>query len=241
MNVGIPVYGNGTTSINTAYVEYVAAAGYEPIIITDHNNVEALVDFCDALMLPGGGDIDPIHYLDNNISSYNTDPYKDSFERGCLQTFIEAEKPIFGICRGFQLIAREFILPCDKLIYYQHISGHSQTGDNKTARYNPSHFVSADTNRLYNTNNNNAVNHIAVNSMHHQGVVLKQKSGIKVGDSIEVGDIKVFITALTNHNAPQHSSGIVEAFNIPDMKITAVQWHPEELTDIELLEAAFGG
>jgi len=130
MKIAIPIWKSGDGlryNINVAYIDYLKKAGYMPMMIMPENFDE--INQCGGLLLPGGTDIDPIYYSDENIGSYGTDPEKDEFERQLLFAFIEAGKPIFGICRGFQLIAREFMLSHPKsekfITFFQHVNDHN--------------------------------------------------------------------------------------------------------------------
>ncbi|MDR0326021.1 MAG: gamma-glutamyl-gamma-aminobutyrate hydrolase family protein [Oscillospiraceae bacterium] len=60
----------------------------------------------DALLLPGGGDIDPVRFgasfLENG--SETTDIPRDRLEFAVFTDFFSLKKPILGICRGMQVI-----------------------------------------------------------------------------------------------------------------------------------------
>ncbi|MGN7916222.1 gamma-glutamyl-gamma-aminobutyrate hydrolase family protein [Lysobacter sp. ESA13C] len=59
----------------------------------------------DGLILQGGADIDPQAYGERPSEMLmTTDPERDRFELNLLRAFIEAGKPVLGICRGMQLI-----------------------------------------------------------------------------------------------------------------------------------------
>ena len=73
----------------------------------------------DGLVIPGGSDINPKRYKKKNISSYGINDYRDKLQLSAIKAFVTAKKPIFGICRGEQLIN----------VYFggtlkQHIKGH---------------------------------------------------------------------------------------------------------------------
>lgn len=75
---------------------------------------------CDALLLPGGGDLEPWRYGQENIASREMDPDRDAAELKLLDHFTSRRKPVLGICRGLQMIN----------VYFggtltQDISGHS--------------------------------------------------------------------------------------------------------------------
>lgn len=65
----------------------------------------------DALILPGGGDIDPALLpgkppLDPHC--HDVDPVLDRQQLSLLELFIQKKKPILGICKGMQLICLHF-------------------------------------------------------------------------------------------------------------------------------------
>jgi len=75
---------------------------------------------CDALLLPGGADINPNRYGAENTASLGIDEARDEQEFRLAEAFIAAGKPILGICRGHQLIN---VALGGTLI--QHIEGHA--------------------------------------------------------------------------------------------------------------------
>ena len=82
MKVAIPVAAsNKQYYINFAYPQYLKDAGLEPFLITPENDPIAVAEFCDGLLLPGGGDIDPVFYGEDNYCSYKAEPDRDDFER----------------------------------------------------------------------------------------------------------------------------------------------------------------
>ena len=58
----------------------------------------------DALLLPGGGDIDPVLFGQLNCGSRFFDPVLDRLQLSVLKAFVYEKKPVLGICRGMQLI-----------------------------------------------------------------------------------------------------------------------------------------
>ena len=192
--------------INEAYLKFIRNAGYFPIPITPYQQMPD----CDGLLLPGGIDIDPIYYGYDNRYSKHIDSNRDKFERNLLHYFISKKKPIYGICRGFQLIFLEFCkkYPNNSFSYTQHIDGHNQN-ELKLERSNTSHFVKfKDSSK-------------AVNSLHHQACLIKTNASSK----------RLIPIATTTRNSPQGYK-IIEAFKIPEWNVKAVQWHPEEMDDI---------
>jgi putative glutamine amidotransferase len=67
--------------------------------------VADIVNLLDGLVLQGGVDISPQTYGGEALRpEWTGDPIRDSYELGLLRAFIEAGKPVLGVCRGAQLI-----------------------------------------------------------------------------------------------------------------------------------------
>jgi gamma-glutamyl-gamma-aminobutyrate hydrolase PuuD len=59
----------------------------------------------DGLMLQGGADVSPMTYGEDPLSQeWAGDRLRDEYEIELLHEFIEAGKPVLGVCRGLQLI-----------------------------------------------------------------------------------------------------------------------------------------
>lgn len=58
----------------------------------------------DALLLPGGGDLEPWRYGRENTASRGLEPERDEAEFLLLQAFTAAGKPVLGVCRGLQTV-----------------------------------------------------------------------------------------------------------------------------------------
>ena len=58
----------------------------------------------DGLIICGGNDIDPAYYNEKMNGSVNIDAKRDMAEFALVKAFAEKKKPIFGICRGCQLL-----------------------------------------------------------------------------------------------------------------------------------------
>lgn len=245
MKIAIPMSINKTRFfINQAYVDYVSTIrGFEPVLITPRNNIAETLARCDGLLLPGGIDLDPIYYGEDNYSSYIVDPEKDAFERELFNVALRFKKPIFGICRGFQLIVNEYIdthpATIGDLDFTPHINGHQQTDGLKLERGTPMHFVLTKPNLLYWRGGEfdllSDTARMPVNSLHHQCLIIPEKTRL-IGGLIPL--------ALTKKGlSPKDDKDVVicEAFRIVDMDspILAVQWHPEELKDYRLIEDFF--
>ena len=110
----------------------------------------------DALLLTGGGDIHPHFYGQLVEHSTDIDEARDLRELALTRTFAARSAPIFGICRGLQVINVAF-----GGTLRQHIDGHGQLDG---------------LDRLHETRTDDALLHslygtrFTVNSAHHQSV-----------------------------------------------------------------------
>lgn len=59
---------------------------------------------CQGLLLPGGGDLDPALYGQGPRGSLPPDRLRDARELSLVKKFVAGGKPIFGVCRGLQLL-----------------------------------------------------------------------------------------------------------------------------------------
>ena len=102
------------------YVLALQAVGVEPVASMDLS----LAADCDGLLVPGGADVDPALYGQENTASVGIDHDRDRDELTLIRQFMEAEKPIFGICRGHQILN---VALGGTLV--QHIPDHAQLSD----------------------------------------------------------------------------------------------------------------
>ncbi|MDD6159582.1 MAG: type 1 glutamine amidotransferase [Oscillospiraceae bacterium] len=82
------------------YVEAVTRAGGEATAVY----LPASHEEYDALILAGGGDIDPVFFGEENCGSQEIDIARDRAELALLDAFARSGKPVLGICRGHQLV-----------------------------------------------------------------------------------------------------------------------------------------
>ena len=167
----------------------VAFAKYLPEVDTNY----------DGLILCGGNDMDPAYYGEEINGSVEIDYARDQAEIALLKAYVEAGKPVLGICRGFQLINVFF-----GGSLYQHLdNAHAHTTD---SNYDLIHSVKAMEGsipeKLYGSE-------FVVNSYHHQAVK-------ELGKGLEV-------TMMTSDNR------VVEGIVHSSLPIFAVQWHPERM------------
>ncbi len=243
MKIALPVSTSKTQFyINQTYVNYINEANMTPVIVTPVNDLTEVVNQCDGLLLPGGIDIDPIYYGYDNLHSENIDPQKDEFERSLFTIFRENNKPTFGICRGLQLIAYEFMnantnIRDNYIHFQQNIEGHAQVHNQGLRRDVYQHFVEYIPSILYGFGSKKTYR-MPVNSMHHQCLLSSASYKLNLLAS------GLTITAWTDRNVKQSAKLkriVIEAFTIKNWggRILAVQWHPEEVNDVDLISNFF--
>lgn len=111
---------------------------------------------CAGLLLPGGCDIDPALYGQPVAGAVAIDAERDRREAALFEAFVRHQRPVFGICRGMQLIN---VLLGGTL--HQDIPGHV-SGD-KTDLLHDSRTNDPALISLYGER-------FTVNSLHHQSV-----------------------------------------------------------------------
>lgn len=118
---------------------------------------EGSPQMCDALLLPGGGDLEPWRYGQDNRGSRDPDPERDGKEFEWLDQFVRSGKPVLGICRGLQVINVFF---GGTLI--QDLTGHSAVGGKD--RLHTVYTTDRDMQRVCGGES------VVVNSAHHQAI-----------------------------------------------------------------------
>jgi len=166
----------------------------------------------DGIVFTGGGDINPERFGKGDEADRvsGVDDDRDSFEFRLLEAAQSRELPIFGICRGAQLINVGF--GGDLITHIPNASAHVKTQDGKDAR----HEISVRKNSLI--GNLTSEKRAHVNSSHHQAVG-------RLADAFKP--------------TAQADDGTVEAFERADETgkpfLVAVQWHPERMQQDEPL------
>ena len=111
---------------------------------------------CDALLLPGGGDIDPARYGQEDCGCLGVDRERDEREFALLREALALHLPVLGVCRGCQLLNVAF-----GGTLHQDIPDHDAIDG--ADRLHPSRCVDPDLTALYGES-------FIVNSWHHQAV-----------------------------------------------------------------------
>ena len=155
---------------------------------------------CDGLLLPGGGDIDPVYYGEEMNGSDEPDRELDKAQRDILDAFVKAKKPILGICRGMQLINIYFGGSLHQDLVTRDI--HTRKNDNDSI-----HSVkSVEEGNLFEKFYGKTFN---INSAHHQGAK-------KLGKGLK--------------EVLRSEDGVCEAVIHEELPIIATQFHPERMS-----------
>lgn len=170
---------------------------------TEKSVEEALL--CDALLLPGGADVNPLLYgqaAQEKCGKPND--LRDAAEPKLLKAFLDEKKPVLAICRGFQILNVYFggtliqdikdKQQCKHMDFFSRAGSiHSVTVCKNTMLYK---IFESDSER--------------VNSLHHQAVD-------QVGSGLIV--------------SARSTDGYVEALELENYPFCiGVQWHPEHMS-----------
>lgn len=95
--------------VNRVYCDALERAGAAPLGIPatrDPAAALALLERCDALLLPGGPDVDPSRYGEELRPDCRTEavPDLDAVEVALLRRALAVDLPVLAICRGCQLL-----------------------------------------------------------------------------------------------------------------------------------------
>lgn len=184
------------------YDSAVAACGAIPVALLQSGGPEQ-IEALDGVLLPGGWDIDPARYGEADTACQNVDPALDALEWAVVDAALRWHKPVFGICRGLQLLNVYFggSLQQDIQAAAVHTGGkvgevyHDKVHGSRAAAGGFLHGVYG-------------AERFPVNSSHHQA-----------------------IKALGEGICPvQYSDdGLIEGICHRALPIWAVQWHPERM------------
>lgn len=206
--IGISTNIDGELScVNNYYVNCINEAGGIPIIIPFTSDTATLIQLLkklDGIIISGGGDINPLFFgAEPSQKIGEIKPLKDEFDLKLIKIASDRQIPIFGICRGHQLINYYFGGTNYQDIYSETDSKikHSQN----LPKDEPSHSIYLKKDSVFTNMIGKDV--IEVNSFHHQAIK-KIASGFK--------------------ESAVSSDGINEGIEaLPTYPIFSVQWHPE--------------
>ena len=190
-----------------ALVFMLPTLGFDAEIERRKVSVRQYVDALDGLVMQGGADVSPSSYGQQPLRpEWSGDAARDHYEMELVEGFLEQGKPIFGICRGAQLLNVFFggslyqDIPTLRPDACVHVDREAYDQLTHRVDFEPGSRLS----RLY----GGEVTGGLVNSIHHQAVD-------RLGSDLLV-------------EARSREDGIVEAIRSRGESFVAgVQWHPE--------------
>ena len=196
-------------SVYRGYVDAVAATGALPVVLPAVPYPAALeraldiVRDADALLLTGGGDVDPAQYGEVAAPEvYDVDAVRDAFEIDAFQVARTAGIRVLGICRGVQIMA---VASGGRLHQHLPAAGFEAHHWELDRQREPVHEVIVEPGSIAEHALGGSVK---VNSIHHQAVAEPGR------------DLRA--TAWSD-------DGVIEA--IEGDGALGIQWHPERMFD----------
>ena len=188
------------------YVESVARAGGDPVILEPTDDPARALTRIDGLLLTGGADVEPARYGETPHPCTEIDAQRDAFEVPIARSAMERDIPLLAICRGVQVLN---VAAGGTLV--QDIPSSLSSGVNHDItqpKDAPAHDVRvARGTRLAQTLGLDGDGVCPVNSRHHQAVGRVAASFIVTASS---------------------EDGVIEAIERPGARFClGVQWHPE--------------
>lgn len=87
------------------YLAWLSGAGIESALILPSDPAPGDCSAFVALMLTGGGDVDPARYgAVRAPETQGIDPARDEMECRLIRRFMDEGKAVFGVCRGIQIL-----------------------------------------------------------------------------------------------------------------------------------------
>jgi putative glutamine amidotransferase len=187
------------------YSVAVGAAGGLPLLLPPDEGTarepDQLLGLLDALILTGGGDLDPALYGgDPELETHTASAERDAFEAALARGALERDLPVLGICRGMELLnvvcggtLEQHVADVDR-----HLHTPGKFSDHEV-RLEPGSLAARAVGR----------ERVAVRSHHHQGMG-------RLGDGV----------APTGWSEPD---GLIEAIELPSKAFAlGILWHAEE-------------
>jgi len=177
-----------------------------------------LVNRFDGFVLSGGGDVDPALYCGRaNANVHATNPERDAFELALIPLLLAADKPLFAICRGVQVLNvalggslyEDIASALPAAQRHDWYPNYPRDYLAHTVEVEPSSHLA----RILGTRKQRT------NSLHHQAI--RQPT-----PALEV--------------VAHAEDGVIEAVEMPEKRFTiGVQWHPECLPEEPAMQRLF--
>ena len=162
----------------------------------------------DGLVLHGGADVSPLSYGEQPLQEkWSGDKIRDEYEMDLVAAFERHGKPVFGVCRGLQLVNVAYggtlyqDIQTQRPGALQHRDAATYDGNFHSVDIQPGSSLA----RLY-----PSASRVKVNSIHHQAI-----KDLAAGFEVQ---------------AVSTEDGLIEAIRRNDAAkpyLAAVQWHPE--------------
>ncbi|HYT80916.1 MAG TPA: gamma-glutamyl-gamma-aminobutyrate hydrolase family protein [Actinomycetota bacterium] len=198
-------WSTGAAAVPSPYLEAIRRAGGHPVAISapEPGSPSEILEPFDGLMLIGGGDVNPARFGQRRHPEvYGIEEEREALEIDLLLEADRAGVPVFGICRGLQVVNVAF-----GGTLHQHlpdlagVDQHSVPGGHRRCMHD---VKVAESSRLHEACGQATID---AASSHHQGI-----------DALAEALIPVAWTG----------DGLIEAIERPEGWVVAVQWHPEE-------------
>jgi putative glutamine amidotransferase len=218
--IGIPCQGNLRSKhprfcVGKRYCYALHAAGGAPVLLPLHDDHAALLEMVsrlDGLLLSGGGDVAPHRFGQTTLARLRSvDPERDEIELWLVRQALESDLPTLAICRGMQILnvalggtlCQDIETQLPEALRHDFYAEYPRTHKGHGLHVAPASHLG----RILGCDT------LEVNSFHHQ--CLKE-----VAPPLQV--------------TAQAPDGVIEGVELPGSRFfVGVQWHPEELTDVD--------
>ena len=194
--IAIPVPRGTEAGRYANYFETLQALGAVPARIDADTDPAGFA----GLLLPGGVDVAPERYGQQDVACGAVDRELDALQFAALDAFVKAVKPVFGVCRGHQIVNVRFggtlfqSLPQWPRHKWDEATNADRAHDTDAI---PGSWLAG----IYGQR-------FSVNSAHHQGVDA-------LGEGLVVDQ--------------RADDGVIEAMHHIALPVWCVQWHPERM------------